>query len=127
MFPDITNGGQLFLCRGWSHFARTLDLRNGYSLVLWYDGQSQINIKVFDITNYRKQYPDDFEAGGNQLSLPIVKPRSFAVVLKKYHLKAKYLVSTHARHRMYRRCRKLSLSSLSSVFFVQNEEHVSGL
>ena len=40
VFPDITEGGHLYLHRGWSHFARTLDLRNGYSLVLRYDGRS---------------------------------------------------------------------------------------
>ena len=67
-----------------------------------YDGRSQINVKVFDLTTYRKQYPHDFEVGGNQLSLPIAEPRSFAVILKKYHLKPKYLVSTRARRRMYR-------------------------
>ncbi|XP_066316428.1 B3 domain-containing protein Os03g0212300-like [Miscanthus floridulus] len=91
VFPNITDSGHLYLHRGWSYFARILDLRDGYSLVLWYDGRSQINVKVFDITNNRKQYPHDFEASGNQLSLPIVEPRSFAVILKKYHLKVKYL------------------------------------
>jgi hypothetical protein len=40
VFPDITDGGHLYLRWGWSHFARTLDLRDGYSLVLWYDGRS---------------------------------------------------------------------------------------
>ena len=57
---------------------------------------------VFDLTTCRKQYPPDFEASGSQLSLPVAEPRSFAVILKKYHLKVKYLVSTHARHRTYR-------------------------
>ena len=65
VFPDVTDGGHMYLHRGWSHFARTLDLRNGYSLVLWYDGQSQINIKVFDLTTCRKQYSHDFKAGGS--------------------------------------------------------------
>ena len=65
------------------------------------DGQSQINIKVFDLTTCHKQYPHDFEADGSQLSLPIAEPRSFAVILKKYHLKAKYLVSNGARRRTY--------------------------
>ena len=69
---------------------------------MWYDGRSEINIKVFDLTTYRKQYLHDFEADGSQLSLPIMELRSFAVILKKYHLKAKYLVSTHARHKTYR-------------------------
>ena len=69
VFPNVTDGGHLYLRWGWSHFARTLDLRDGYSLVLQHDGRSQINVKVFDITNCRKQYPHDFEAGGNQLSL----------------------------------------------------------
>ncbi|XP_066373608.1 B3 domain-containing protein Os03g0212300-like [Miscanthus floridulus] len=54
-------------------------------------GWSQINTKVFDLMTYRKQYPHDFEAIGSQLSLPIVEPRSFVVILKKYHLKAKYV------------------------------------
>jgi hypothetical protein len=57
---------------------------------------------VFNITNYRKQYPHDFEVGGNQLSLPIAEPRSFVMILKKYHLKAKYLVSTSVRRITYR-------------------------
>ena len=114
VFPD---GSHLYLRRGWKHFARALDLQDGFSLILRYDGRSQINVKVFDLTTYRMQYPLHFKAGGSQLSLPIVEPRSFAVILKKYHLKAKYLVSTRARRRTYRRCRKLPLSSLSSVFF----------
>jgi hypothetical protein len=38
VFPDVTDGGHLYLHRGWSHFACTLDLRDGYSLVLRYDG-----------------------------------------------------------------------------------------
>ena len=66
-----------------------------------YDGRSQINVKVFDIINCRKQYLHDFKANGNQLSLSIVEPMSFAVILKKYHLKAKYLVSTRTRRRTY--------------------------
>jgi hypothetical protein len=69
---------------------------------LQYDGRSQINIKVFDLTTCRKQYPHDIEASDSQLSLPITEPRSFAEILKKYHLKAKYLVSTHVRRRTYR-------------------------
>jgi len=113
VFP---NGGHLYLHRGWKHFAYALDLQDGFSLVLRYDGRSQINVKVFDLTTYRKQYLHDFEAGGSQLSLPIAEPRTFAVILKKYHLKAKYLVSTHTRRRTYR-CRKLPMSSFSSIFF----------
>ena len=66
-----------------------------------YDDRSQIDVKVFDLTTYRKQYPHDFEADGSQLSLPIGEPRSFAVILKKYHLNAKYLVSTRARRKTY--------------------------
>ena len=61
-----------------------------------------MNIKVFDLTTYHKQYPHDFQASGSHLSLLIVEPRSFAVIVKKYHLKAKYLVSTRTRRRMYR-------------------------
>ena len=63
-----------------------------------------------------KQYPHDFEASGSQLSLSIAKPRSFVVILKKYHLKAKYLVSTRARCRTYQCC-NLPVSSFSSIFF----------
>ena len=37
VFPD---GGDLYLCRGWKHFARALNLQDGFSLVLWYDGRS---------------------------------------------------------------------------------------
>ena len=37
VFP---NGGHLYLRQGWKHFARTLDLQDGFSLVLRYDGQS---------------------------------------------------------------------------------------
>ncbi|XP_066333741.1 B3 domain-containing protein Os03g0212300-like [Miscanthus floridulus] len=91
VFPDITDGGHLYLRWGWSHFACTLDLCDGYYLLLRYNGWSQINVKVFHITNRRKQYPHDFEADSNQLSLPITEPRSFAMILKKYHLIAKYL------------------------------------
>ncbi|XP_066373385.1 B3 domain-containing protein Os03g0212300-like [Miscanthus floridulus] len=85
------DGGHLYLHRGWKHFAHALDLQDGFSLVLRYDGKSQINVKVFDLTTCRKQYPHNFEAGGSQLSLPIAEPRSFPVILKKYHLKEKYL------------------------------------
>ena len=35
VFP---NGGHLYLCRGWKHFARALNLQYGFFLVLWYDG-----------------------------------------------------------------------------------------
>ena len=49
-----------------------------------------------------KQYPHNFKASSSQLTLPIAELRSFAVILKKYHLKAKYLMSTRVRHRMYR-------------------------
>ena len=37
VFPD---GGHLYLCQGWKHFPRALDLQDGFSLVLRYDGQS---------------------------------------------------------------------------------------
>ena len=123
MFPD---GSHLYLCWGWKHFACALDLQDGFSLVLRYDSQSQINVKVFELTTCCKQYPPDFKASGSQLSLPIMEPRIFVVILKKYHLKAKYLVSTRARHRTYRCC-KLPVSSFSSIFFVQGKEHASGL
>ena len=99
VFSDVRH---LYLHWGWKNFARALDLQDGFSLVLWYDGRSKINVKVFDLTTCRKQYPRNFEAGGNQPSLSIMEPRSFVVIMKKYHLKAKYLVSTHARHRTYR-------------------------
>ena len=101
MFPNDTDGSHLYLHRGWKQFAHALDPRDGFSLVLRYDGQSQINIKVFDLTSYHKQYPHDFEAGGSQLFLPIAELRSFSVILKKYHLKVKYLVSTRMRCRTY--------------------------
>ena len=58
VFP---HDGHLYLHRGWKHFDRALDLQDGFSLVLWYDGRSQINNKVFDLTTYRKQYLHDFE------------------------------------------------------------------
>ena len=99
VFPD---GRHLYLHRGWKQFTCALDLQDGFSLVLWYDGRSQINVNVFDLSTYHKWYPHDFETSGSQLSLPIVESRSFVVILKKYHLKAKYLVSTRTRHRTYR-------------------------
>ena len=40
VFPNVTDGGHLYLHWGWSHFARTLDLRDGYALVLRYDDRS---------------------------------------------------------------------------------------
>ena len=79
-------GGHLYLHRGWKYFMGALDLQDGFSLVLRYDGWSQINIKDLDLITCRKQYPHDFKAGGSQLSLPIMEPRSFVVILKKYHL-----------------------------------------
>ena len=51
VFP---NGDHLYLHRGWKHFACSLDLQDGFSLVLRYDDRSQINVKVFDLTTYRK-------------------------------------------------------------------------
>ena len=98
MFPD---GGHLYLRWGWKHFARTLNLQDRFSLVLRYDGQSQINVMAFNLTTCRKQYPHDIEVGGSQLSLSFMGSRSFAVILKKYNLKVKYLVSTRARHQTY--------------------------
>ena len=68
VFP---NGGHLYLHQGWKHFARALDLQDRFSLVLRYDGWSQINIKDLDLITCRKQYPHDFKAGGSQLSLHI--------------------------------------------------------
>ena len=44
------NGGHLYLHRGWKHFTHALDLQDMFSLVLRYDGRSQININVFDLT-----------------------------------------------------------------------------
>ena len=123
VFP---HDGHLYLHQGWKHFAHALELQDGFSLVVQYDGRSHINVTVFDLTTYRKQYLHDFKAGGSQLSLPIVKLWSLAVILKKYHLKEKYLVSTRARCRTYQ-CRKLLVSSFSSIVFVRGEEHASGL
>ena len=62
VFPD---GGHLYLHRGWKHFACALDLQDGFSLVLWYDGRSQINIKVFEFTTCHKQYLHNFEDSGS--------------------------------------------------------------
>jgi hypothetical protein len=101
VFPDVTDGVHLCLHWGWKQLARSLDLQDRFSLVLRCDDRSQINVKVFDLTTCRKQYLHDLEAGGSQLSLPIAEPRSFAVILKKYHLKVKYLVSTRTRRRTY--------------------------
>ena len=36
----FSDGGHLYFRRGWKHFARALDLQDGFSLVLWYDGRS---------------------------------------------------------------------------------------
>jgi hypothetical protein len=62
VFPD---GGHLYLRQGWKHFAHALNLQDNFSLVLRYDGRSQINLKVFDLTTCHKQYPHDFEASGS--------------------------------------------------------------
>ena len=51
VFP---NGGHLYLCLGCKHFPHVLDLKDGFSLVLQYDGRSQINVKVFDLTTCHK-------------------------------------------------------------------------
>ena len=98
VFPD---GGHLYVHRGRKHFAHAINLQDGFSLVLRYDGRSQINVKVFDLTTCCKQYPHNFEASGSQLSLPIAELRSFAVILKKYQLKTKYLVTIRVRRRTY--------------------------
>ena len=37
VFPD---GGHLYLHQEWKHFAHALDLQDGFSLVLRYDGRS---------------------------------------------------------------------------------------
>ena len=54
VFPDVTDGYHLYLRQGWSHFAHTLDLYDGYSLVLRYDDRSLINVKVINLTTYRR-------------------------------------------------------------------------
>ncbi|XP_066351203.1 B3 domain-containing protein Os03g0212300-like [Miscanthus floridulus] len=38
------DSGHLYLHRGWKHFTRALNLQDGFSLVLRYDGRSQINV-----------------------------------------------------------------------------------
>ena len=65
VFLDVTDGGHLYLHQGWRHFTHALDLQDGFSLVLRYDGRSQINVKVFDLTTCRKQYSINFKAGGS--------------------------------------------------------------
>ena len=40
VFLDVTNSGHLYLRWGWKHFAGTLNLQDGFSLVLRYDSWS---------------------------------------------------------------------------------------
>jgi hypothetical protein len=40
VFHDDTDSAHLYLRRGWKHSAHALDLQDGFSLVLRYDGQS---------------------------------------------------------------------------------------
>ncbi|XP_066354286.1 B3 domain-containing protein Os03g0212300-like [Miscanthus floridulus] len=81
-----------------------------------------INVKVFDLTTCRKQHLHDFEASGSQLSLPIVEPRSFVVILKKYHLKAKYLAKNvpvdFERVHDYKQWRMVELQMVGQSWFM---------
>jgi hypothetical protein len=65
VFPNVTDGVHLCLHWGWKQLACALDLQDRFSLVLWCDDRSQINVKVFDLTTCHKQYLHDLEASGS--------------------------------------------------------------
>nr|XP_020174517.1 B3 domain-containing protein Os03g0212300-like [Aegilops tauschii subsp. strangulata] len=52
----------MYLCRGWEQFVRAYDLRHGYFLVLRYDGNAMLTVKVFNMTMCRMRYQDDDDA-----------------------------------------------------------------
>nr|XP_020183220.2 B3 domain-containing protein Os03g0212300-like [Aegilops tauschii subsp. strangulata] len=41
----------MYLCRGWEQFVRAYDMRHGYFLVLRYDGNATLTVKVFKTNN----------------------------------------------------------------------------
>ncbi|XP_020161686.1 B3 domain-containing protein Os03g0212300-like [Aegilops tauschii subsp. strangulata] len=46
----------MYLCHGWEQFVRSYDLRNGYFLVLGYDGNAMLTVKVFNTVMCRMRY-----------------------------------------------------------------------
>ena len=52
----------MYLCRGWEQFVRAYDLRHRYILVLRYDGNAMLTVKVFNMTMCRMRYQDDDDA-----------------------------------------------------------------
>ena len=53
-----------------------------------------------------------------------MEPRSFEVILKKCHLKAKYQVSTHARRRTYQRCHKVTIVLFVISLFLYEAKNI---
>ncbi|XP_045086298.1 B3 domain-containing protein Os03g0212300-like [Aegilops tauschii subsp. strangulata] len=58
----------MYLCRGWKQFVRAYDLRHRYFLVLRYDGNTTLTVKVFNTTMCRMRYQDDDDASNGSSS-----------------------------------------------------------
>nr|XP_020159117.1 B3 domain-containing protein Os03g0212300-like [Aegilops tauschii subsp. strangulata] len=52
----------MYLCHGWEKFIRAYDLWHGYFLVLRYDDNATLTVKVFNTTMCRMRYQDDDDA-----------------------------------------------------------------
>ncbi|XBH67226.1 hypothetical protein VPH35_095642 [Triticum aestivum] len=58
----------MYLYRGWEQFIRAYDLRHGYFLVLRYDGNATLTVKVFNTIMCRIRYQDDDDASNGSSS-----------------------------------------------------------
>nr|XP_040256286.1 B3 domain-containing protein Os03g0212300-like [Aegilops tauschii subsp. strangulata] len=58
----------MYLCRGWEQFVHAYDLRHMYFLVLRYDGNTMLTVKVFNMTMCRMHYQDDDDASNGSSS-----------------------------------------------------------
>nr|XP_040245356.1 B3 domain-containing protein Os03g0212300-like [Aegilops tauschii subsp. strangulata] len=58
----------MYLYRGWEQFVRAYDLRHGYFLVLRYNGNATLIVKVFNTTMCRMHYQDDDDASNGSSS-----------------------------------------------------------
>nr|XP_020169402.1 B3 domain-containing protein Os03g0212300-like [Aegilops tauschii subsp. strangulata] len=58
----------MYMCRGWEQLVRAYDLRHGYFLVLRYDGNTTLTVKVFNTTMCLMRYQDDNDASNGSSS-----------------------------------------------------------
>ena len=51
----------MYLRRGWEQFVRAYDMRHGYFLVLRYDGNAMLTVKVFNMVVWQREQKYDVQ------------------------------------------------------------------